>query len=330
MRLITIIKRIILITILMLCIAFVSVELGLRAMQWMPDVTTPRRTFEGQAGDWQLNSKTLLTVESERPYLMTINDVGSRNTQNYNPDAYTILAIGDSQTYGFWLPDDDTWPAWYANMSGYQVLNLGVAGTSLPYYNTLLNDLTFKNIDADLVIYMAYANDISDYNFYTRRPRYINYRIDWSRHFAFAGWVQDISARRAEPRQSTYPLHLDITYGNAQQWSWNAYEQDLIRLHNLITSHDAELVIALLPEYLQVADSQTYNRQWQDFVIDIAQRQGITTIDLLPVYQQYDVVMLYWMQHDDTAPYVPYSGNGHISRAGAYLAAEAIYNQLNQ
>ena len=40
------------------------------------------------------------------------NNAGLRNAEELSDKAFHILAVGDSQTFGPFLANEDTWPAW--------------------------------------------------------------------------------------------------------------------------------------------------------------------------------------------------------------------------
>src|SRR5262245_51162087 len=50
-----------------------------------------------------------------RPYHVQTNSVGLRNTEEPSDKAFRILAVGDSQTFGPFVGNEDTWPAWAEN-----------------------------------------------------------------------------------------------------------------------------------------------------------------------------------------------------------------------
>src|SRR5262245_22318541 len=58
----------------------------------------------GQDGHW--------STWFHRPYRVQTNSVGLRNTEEPSEGAFRILAVGDSQTFGVFLSNEDTWPAW--------------------------------------------------------------------------------------------------------------------------------------------------------------------------------------------------------------------------
>src|SRR5262249_52483775 len=99
-------------------------------------------------GDLAPNQDGLWVVWYHRPYHVQTNSIGLRNAEEPLDKAYRVLAIGDSQTFGPYLANDDTWPAWSENYlrrqqgraDGVQVFNAGIAGYTLPDELAYLRD----------------------------------------------------------------------------------------------------------------------------------------------------------------------------------------------
>src|SRR5215204_5442878 len=73
------------------------------------------RHYSSGLGDLVPNQDGLWVTWIHRPYHVQTNSVGLRNTEEPSDDAFRVLAIGDSQTFGPYLANDDTWPAWAEN-----------------------------------------------------------------------------------------------------------------------------------------------------------------------------------------------------------------------
>ncbi len=64
---------------------------------------------------------------------------GFRNRQV--PDRATIVAVGDSMTYGISATAQESWPSWLARLSGLDVYNLSLGGYGPTDYQELVDEL---------------------------------------------------------------------------------------------------------------------------------------------------------------------------------------------
>ncbi len=80
----------------------------------------------------------------------------TRHTPASNPDAdCTVVALGDSVTFGWGVNDAETWPNLYAEATGCKVINAGVYG-----YDVRAVEATYRAFpDADRYIYLLIFND---------------------------------------------------------------------------------------------------------------------------------------------------------------------------
>lgn len=84
---------------------------------------------------------------------LTILPEGIRSNGNMpeKRGAFTILAVGDSFTYGSQVGDDETWPAVLERMSGARVINAGVFAYGLDQ-SVLRAERLFETFHPDLII----------------------------------------------------------------------------------------------------------------------------------------------------------------------------------
>lgn len=157
-------------------LAFLSVEILLRAYGWT--VPQPERdactTLKGLSytgvGDLPPHMNDVWCLWPDRPYRVKTNSLGLRNHEEPKERSFKILALGDSMTFGPYLANEDTWPAWLENelrlsakSDAIQVFNAGIWGYTITDYLGLLRDKA-PTLKPDLVIVAAFDNDISDLN----------------------------------------------------------------------------------------------------------------------------------------------------------------------
>src|SRR5262245_28487417 len=69
----------------------------------------------GGYGDLTPNQNGHWLIWFHRPYHVQTNSVGLRNSEEPSSSAFRVLAVGDSQTFGPYLANEDTWPGWTEN-----------------------------------------------------------------------------------------------------------------------------------------------------------------------------------------------------------------------
>jgi len=171
----------------------VAAESLARIIDWKPqafdgsagDGMGPLRYYHSPTGLGDLVPKQngLWVIWFHRPYNVQTDSVGFRNTEEPDHKLFQILAVGDSQTFGAYLANEDAWPAWTEVYLGQyyaaknpvaRVFNAGIAGY------TILDELSYlreKGIRfrPNLVVLAAFENDIDDLrkekNGVVQRPR---------------------------------------------------------------------------------------------------------------------------------------------------------------
>lgn len=132
-----------------------------------------RRSYDfghGGYGDLVPDQDGIWTIWSRRPYHVQTNSAGLRNIEQARMDTtLRILAVGDSMTFGPYVPNEDTWPARLEvvlrnrlGRSDIQVLNAGIAGYTIEDYVEYYRDKG-RHLSPHLVILQFYPNDISDF-----------------------------------------------------------------------------------------------------------------------------------------------------------------------
>ena len=165
----------------------VSAELLARVYDWSPgalDATSGDRlgsgryyhSFEG-AGDLVPNQDGHWVIWFHRPYHVQTNSAGLRNAEEPNAKAFRVLALGDSQTFGPYMANEDAWPAWAENAlrdasaggQAIQVFNGGIAGYTITDELALLREkgIAFK---PKLVVLAVFENDVADLGRKLQRP----------------------------------------------------------------------------------------------------------------------------------------------------------------
>ncbi len=99
-------------------------EAGIRFVQWthpsesigLDDLGINRYAYwPNDMGNLVPNQSGYWTSWKHRPFHVETNSLGLRNTEEPKSGAIRILTSGASLTFGAYVPNDDTWPAWLEN-----------------------------------------------------------------------------------------------------------------------------------------------------------------------------------------------------------------------
>ncbi|MBH0006600.1 GDSL-type esterase/lipase family protein [Psychrobacter sp. SWN149] len=83
---------------------------------------------------------------------------GSEPTQTVLPEGSTVVALGDSLTYGYGANTETAYPMVLAELSKWKVINAGVNGDTSADVLTRVNEITEQN--PDLVLLGVGGNDV--------------------------------------------------------------------------------------------------------------------------------------------------------------------------
>jgi hypothetical protein len=155
-------------------VLIMACELLARGVMWHPRSGLSAGVVDygynqGGQGDLVPNQDGIWTTWLHRPHHVQTNSVGLRNTEEPDDGRIRILTVGDSLTFGPFVPNEDTWPAWLESIlnaqlypsQSVQVLNAGVSGYTIEDELAYLREKGL-GLQPDLVILAVFPNDISD------------------------------------------------------------------------------------------------------------------------------------------------------------------------
>ncbi len=125
--------------------------------------------FAASVGMFKPNAASRVAWPPELAYDVRINSLGLRGAEvgrAPTPGRVRVLALGDSMTFGFYLEEDETWPAQLeqrlrAAGRDVEVINAGVGGYGIPSETRFLEERGL-GLDPDIVVLAFCANDIRD------------------------------------------------------------------------------------------------------------------------------------------------------------------------
>lgn len=213
---------------------------------------------------------------------------------------HRILVLGDSLTFGWGVPVERTYPKVLertlnhrrSSDAAYQVINAGVGN-----YNTVQEVAYFKQrgirYQPDEVILGFYINDAEPVpapeDGWLARTSYLYV-------LAASGWD---AFQRTFGGKASYADYYRTLYTEGNP-GWQACRQALEELIAMCRLQGIRLRIVLLPE-LHFPDGQYPFASIHDLVTGIAQRHGISTLDLQNAFTGHDPKSL-WVSLGDAHP----------------------------
>jgi lysophospholipase L1-like esterase len=285
-----------------------------------------------------------------RPFHVQTNGVGLRNTEEPSDTAFRILAVGDSQTFGVFLANGDTWPTWTENFlrrreqsDPVQVFNAGIIGYTIVDELSYLKDkgVAFK---PRLVVLGVFENDLRDMRKVRggtkNRPAstsgvpVTNFFQTLGRNLAL---VQLINA--AKDRAKHAAAGVDIRADRLLQgagWAPPTGDEEALaasyadafrELEELLKAHAIGLAVIFIPA-LESMDPKNASIL-EPRIRALAAANSTPYLDFTPLFRAEvePVSRLYLAQQGPSgAPF----GDGHLSREGASLIGRTLAAWLKE
>ncbi|MGZ5545296.1 MAG: SGNH/GDSL hydrolase family protein [Limisphaerales bacterium] len=286
-----------------------------------------------------------------RPYHVVTNSVGLRNSEEPSETAFRILAIGDSQTFGPYLANEDTWPAWTENYlrqqfkdtAGVQVFNAGIAGYTVSDELAYLKEKGVK-FSPRLVVLAVFENDFADLR---KPPTRESAREPPSR---LSSVIRDISRKSAlvsaygnlRDRLKLASSGVDVRRGEANPLGpasspgatspgttpdetadvskYGGLFRDMVAL---LKTHNIGLAVIFIPGAGASEPTAT-----ETAVRSLSEETKTPYLDLTPILnaERDGPARLYLVQKDVKTG--SYTGNGHLSREGNAVIGAAVSEWL--
>lgn len=287
----------------------------------------------------------------DRPFHVVTNADGFRNTEPVDPHAYRIVAIGHSLTFGPYVANEDTYPAWTENFlrlgnaaKPVQVLNAGFSGYTvrdrLLYVREKL--VAFK---PDLVLIAVDKLDGKDQRgpmpravveqLESQRSRPLDSRSRfWSvvaRHSALFRLVHSaLWENKGAGESGRHQVYLpdrfppvDFAEGSADK----KYAADFREIVRRLCDAGSEVVIVNLPSFDDFQQDDSFVSPALKIARGISERLNLPLIDVRSVFKKAaSLEALFLMRHDPLTE--KNEGDPHYSRYGNLLAGRAVADEL--
>jgi lysophospholipase L1-like esterase len=234
------------------------------------------------------------------------------------PGTYRVIALGDSITFGWGVPFEETYPKRLERLLNerlaargrrYEVLNAGVGNWNTVQEVEWLRSEGLR-YQPDLVLLGYFLNDAEPIVAPALDPASPVYRS----HLAVFLWTSWSKLRLLVDDTGHYRAYYRDLYAGE---GWDACRRAFADLARLAAEHRFATLAVLFPDLHDVGEERYPFRDIHARVVAVAHRHGIRTLDLLPTYASRPSRALV-VARDDAHP------NGHAHG----LAAEAIYGWL--
>jgi lysophospholipase L1-like esterase len=279
-----------------------------------------------------------------RPYHVQTNTSGLRNTEEPRANAFRVLAVGDSQTFGPYLANEDTWPAWLENFSrlrdkqrDIQVFNAGISGYSISDQLAYLRDKGVA-FAPSLVVLATFENDVLDlrHGDTIRIRQAASTSMAYFRRFSQYSALMNVAYEIKTRLQLAWAgINIRIGDGNPQAPAsasppGPAPEDPLQRRYGELFREAASLLrernIRFAVVYIPTAEivEGTATSGVEPLVRALAGETGTPYLDLTSAMQgERDAPSrLYLLQRDPQNGSL--SGNGHLSREGNAVVGRTV------
>ena len=246
------------------------------------------------------------------------------------PGTRRVLALGDSQTFGNGVAEDETWPSLLearleetAPGVGWQVLNAGVSGTET-WQHAIWLDRLLGRVEVDAVVLGFYVNAVMPRsatpeavgisNTWTKRVGYVAKRSAFFT-FAWQSW-QRLRAPEGAGDHELGVLRGEGGPGVAEGWA--EVERSLAEMKARCDAEGIAFVIVVIPRRDQVTGAEP-GRAYQARVVEIAAGLGIPVVDVLPALE------IAWARAPGSL-FIPW--DGHNTGAANEVVVDAVASRL--
>jgi lysophospholipase L1-like esterase len=317
----------------------VLLEGGLRLAGWPTErvrsfgklLNFDARSFAAAVGMFRPDANSTVLWPPELAYRVHVNSLGLRGPEIARtppPGRARILALGDSMTFGYYLEEDETWPAQLeaqlrAHGRDVEVVNGGVGGWTISSETLFLEERALALAPTHVIVAFC-ANDIADLDkpgtVYEGQKQAVAagrggleeaivtsalYELYLRAQVAWKHWRERRTGEQAHPLTS-----VDLPPERAEAL-WRVYATWLDRLQHALNARGIGLTVVYLPDVYKLAnripaDDEAHLRA-------LARERGIGFVSPLADFAGPPLDQLFLRPLDD-----------HLAPAGAQLVARAL------
>lgn len=220
-------------------------------------------------------------------FRVTVNPQGLRGEPiPAKGDAFRVLAVGDSSTFGVGVDDGATWPAQLETVMNTNRRRVEVVNAGVPGY-TAFQGLRFLRgpgvaLQPDLVVAAFGFND-ADSTWASRSD------AETARRLASRGWDAPLMQSRLYSGLKLLalwvrPPELPPEGPGRPRLSPDEFTDTLAQMSETATRAGARFALVIWPYASQVAATQTALTGYQPLVAQVAKERGVPTANLIPAF----------------------------------------------
>lgn len=343
-------KNVLFYSLITLAILF-SLEGGLRMWEWtIPQsnqnkdgLGDKRYLYKdvGQLGNLMPNQDGHWLADHMRPYHVQTNSQGFRNTEDAREGALRIMVTGGSMTFGPFVKNSDTWPAWAENQIRTQYPKQDIQLFNAAYKGSSVEDRLFHfkekalQYKPDIFIFPIASNfaglvrdgKIFHYGEEAIRQQTKFYTI---RHFlgensAVYNFLKRLKNKGKAPHKETAPGDGEMTGDDPaflKKQNFPRIERTLKTFIGLAHKNNIKPILLWLP-----LEADYHTPSWaRQLVHKIGDETSTPVIDAGDTVFQHDPEAIFLMAKDPTTGEL--KGNGHYSRFGNFIIGREVGKQL--
>lgn len=237
---------------------------------------------------------------------VSINSEGLRDREfslEKPPGVYRVMMLGDSTTFGWGVRQEDTAAKFLERKlnaalppgySGVEVMNAGVGNYDTVQEVTYYETIGWK-YHPDLVVLVFFINDPEPVPVEKK-----GFLIDRSYLIAFATNRVDGVMRHAGVRPDWKTYYASLY--NDDRPGFQACKKALVSLANSTRSHDARLLVALLPELHQINDDSYPFKAAHQKIKDVMAAENVSVLELIDGLKDHGPEETLWVTALDDHP----------------------------
>lgn len=291
-----------------------------RNVQWL--MNDDPASFARAIGVFRPGTVGRVAWPAELAYEVRINALGLRGPEVARegppPGTKRVLALGDSGTFGFYVGEEETFPARLEQLlrAGgvpVEVINGGCGGWSIDSATLFLEERAIA-LAPDLVVLVYCSNDISDLR--APEPSWVTLRDrvgEKTRSWLEATAIHELAWRtkaRFRSRRAR-PLASDDLEPAERERLWGVYERWLVRLSGFLAERKVALLVVYQPDASKLAAGLPSEDEAR--LRELCGRRAVPFVSALPRFQE---------RSPDETFLLP-QGDPHPSALGYRLEAEA-------